>query len=337
MNPCLIALSTLFIGAAPVPDIESVLYSTLKSQGVVMRMDMRLILSAGAVEGRKLVYPVLIHKDADGKVDVYHCETWAQRAAEINCQSSADVKAGTGSKCNCGILAGACIPVPNTDPCKENICTLRCSNNSATVCTIGGTECTAPGFCTDTLITQNKANGSACGDQTSGACKLPDTCQSGVCTAGFKSSTTACGEAPGQCYLASSCTGTSTTCPANPPASATTACTGTSNGGLCDATDSCDGTGNCVDGFKTVTTQCRDAAGVCDLPASCTGSSGTCPPNGFRPSTYVCRAAANDCDAVEHCTGDSPDCPGDFCAGGARPAEHFCTTNAPIIARPSSK
>ncbi len=119
---------------------------------------------ASAPNGRAMPFgPVTIKcvdKDDDGMVDVYHCETWSQNEDEINCTSSSSVKAGTSSKCNCGVLAGACIATPNDDPCKENICTLRCSNNSATACTIGGNQCTGGGICIDTLVTQNKANGS---------------------------------------------------------------------------------------------------------------------------------------------------------------------------------
>jgi hypothetical protein len=270
---------------------------------------------ASAPNGRAMPFgPVTIQcvdKDDDGLVDVYHCETWSQNEDEIDCQSSASVKAGTTSKCNCGLLAGACIPTPNDDACKENVCVLRCSNNSATVCTIGGNECAAPGFCQDTLIEQNKANGSACGDQTSGDCKLPDTCQAGVCTTGLKSSTTQCRAANGQCDVAESCTGTSATCPTDGFQPATTACTGTSNGGVCDGTDSCAGTTNtCVDGFQSSTTSCRAANGQCDVGESCTGSSGACPGNGFQPATTPCVGTSNggDCDGTDSCAGTTNTC-----------------------------
>jgi len=43
----------------------------------------------------------------------------------------------------------------------------------------------------------------------------------------------------------------------------TTTCTGTSNGGACDGTDSCDGAGHCVDGYLTATTTCRPAGTAC--------------------------------------------------------------------------
>ncbi len=273
--------------------------------------------------GRELPFgPVTIEcvdKDDDGKVDIFHCETWSQNEDEINCTSSQSVRAGTSSKCNCGLLAGACIATPNENPCLENVCALRCSNNPATACTIGGNQCTAPGFCTDTLLLdQPRANGIACGDQTSGDCKLPDTCQAGVCTTGLKSSTTQCRAANGQCDVAESCTGTSAACPADGFASATTACVGASNGGDCDGTDSCLGSANtCVDGFQSSTTQCRAADGQCDVAESCTGSSGACPANGFASATTACVGTSNggDCDGTDSCLGSANSCVDGFLAG----------------------
>jgi hypothetical protein len=277
---------------------------------------------ASAPAGRAMPFgPVTnqcVDKDDDGLVDVYHCETWSQNEDEIDCTDSSDVKAGTSSKCNCGVLAGACIPFPNDDECKENVCVLRCSNSPTTVCTIGGEECTAPGFCQDTLITQNKANGSACGDQTSGDCKAPDTCVDGECVTGLQPNTTPCRASAGQCDVAESCTGTSATCPADAFQPATTACVGTSNGGDCDGTDSCLGTANtCVDGFVTGTTPCRASAGQCDVAESCTGSSGACPADGFQPATTACVGTSNggDCDGTDSCIGGANTCVDGFLAG----------------------
>jgi len=118
---------------------------------------------------------------------------------------------------------------------------------------------------------------------------------------------------------------------------------GTSNGGACDGTDSCDGANNCVDGFAAGTTICRPAAGQCDVAESCTGSSGACPTDGFAAATTacvgtssggvcdgtdscngsgvcvdgfaaattICRPAAGQCDVAESCTGSANTCPAD--------------------------
>jgi hypothetical protein len=298
---------------------------------------------AAAPNGRAMPFTDVtikcVDKDDDGKVDVYHCETWSQNEDEINCTSSTSVKAGTSSKCNCGILAGACIPTPNSDECLENVCVLRCSNDEDQECTIGGDECTAPGFCADTLITQNKANGSACGDQTSGDCKAPDTCVDGECETGFQPTTTTCRPAVDVCDLLESCTGDSADCPADDKAPAGTAC-GDPSSGLCDNPDTCDGSGSCQSNNASDTTTCRAAVDVCDVlescddgacpadekapegtacgdqtsglcddPNTCDGS-GTCQDNN-KPDTTTCRPSANGCDQLESC--ENGVCPDDVC------------------------
>src|SRR2546422_6122192 len=79
-------------------------------------------------------------------------------------------------------------------------------------------------------------------------------------TALFRSSaTTICRASVGQCDVAESCTGTSGACPPEGFAPNTTTCTGTSNGGACDGTDSCDGAGNCVDDRKSTPTNSSHA------------------------------------------------------------------------------
>lgn len=66
-------------------------------------------------------------------------------------------------------------------------------------------------------------------------------------------------------------------------------------------------TGACT--FEASTTQCRDAAGVCDVSESCTGTSAACPGNSFASPTTECRAPAGTCDVAELCTGESTTCP----------------------------
>src|SRR5439155_379800 len=97
---------------------------------------------------------------------------------------------------------------------------------------------------------------------------------------------------------------------------------------------------NCT--FASSTNTCRAAAGECDLPETCTGSSATCPADGPRKASgtactddgnactldqcngtsvdcqhpvgnagAVCRAAAAECDLAETCTGTSSTCPAD--------------------------
>src|SRR5439155_10603973 len=109
----------------------------------------------------------------------------------------------------------------------------------------------------------------------------------------------------GTCDPAEVCDGLSNNCPTNAFASSTTVCAGTSQGGACDDTDHCNGSGVCVDEYKASTVVCRASAGQCDVAESCTGSSGACPANGFATTATVCSGASNggDCDATDHCDG----------------------------------
>src|SRR5689334_11858446 len=86
---------------------------------------------------------------------------------------------------------------------------------------------------------------------------------------------------------------------------------GSSDDTGCDAPDTCDGSGTCVDRVDDAGTVCRSSAGVCDAAETCDGTSKTCPADAFASSSTVCRSAAGDCDVAENCTGSSADCPAD--------------------------
>lgn len=68
---------------------------------------------------------------------------------------------------------------------------------------------------------------------------------------------------------------------------------------------------NGVCGVVEVGRTCRQAAGDCDLPDSCDGTSTVCPADKFKPSAIVCRAVAGTCDVAENCTGTAAACPAD--------------------------
>ena len=174
-------------------------------------------------------------------------------------------------------------------------------------------------------------NGTACDDRN--ACTQTDTCVNGLCVGGNPvscddnnpctenscntsdgscsypagNSGTECRPSAGQCDVAESCTGASGACPANGFQPNTTSCVGTSNGDTCDGTDSCNGSGACVDGYLAATTECRASAGQCDVAESCTGTSGACPADA--KSTAVCRPSAGACDVAESCDGVANTCP----------------------------
>jgi MYXO-CTERM domain-containing protein len=72
--------------------------------------------------------------------------------------------------------------------------------------------------------------------------------------------------------------------------------------------------GAAVDGtcaLLSMGTECRAAAGACDVAESCDGASGACPADATAAAGTECRAALGACDAAEACDGASVDCPGD--------------------------
>jgi len=87
--------------------------------------------------------------------------------------------------------------------------------------------------------------------------------------------------------------------------------------GVLDPGEQCDvgadPTGTCCTAsctFVAANTECRPAAGDCDVAEVCTGLAALCPANGFKPPG-VCRPAAGLCDLAEMCDGNGPTCPAD--------------------------
>src|SRR5204862_1211769 len=73
---------------------------------------------------------------------------------------------------------------------------------------------------------------------STGTCDIAETCTgtNGSCPndTNFTSSTVTCRASAGQCDVVENCTGTSNACPTDTFKSSTVACTGGSQGGLCD-------------------------------------------------------------------------------------------------------
>lgn len=114
----------------------------------------------------------------------------------------------------------------------------------------------------------------------------------------------ACRPAASACDLAEQCTGASPICPANAFAPSGTAC----DSDVC-STDACNGAGTCVVAPTNPGVVCRAAAGGCDTPEHCNGTSSQCPANAMAPGGTLCRAAAGVCDVAEVCTGVDAACP----------------------------
>src|SRR5204863_1417995 len=146
----------------------------------------------------------------------------------------------------------------------------------------------------------------------------------------FRAASYTCRASAGQCDVMETCTGTSGACPADGFASASTSCTGASQGGVCDndPADHCSGTGNsCVDVFHTASLTCRRSAGQCDVPETCTGASGACPVDGFASASTSCTGTSQggvcDNDPADHCLGTSNSCVDVF-----RAASYTCRDSA---------
>src|SRR5213079_2947118 len=107
----------------------------------------------------------------------------------------------------------------------------------------------------------------------------PDVCNGAVgapaCTHAAGNAGTVCRAAVDLCDTTETCTGTSTTCPA--------------------------------DAIKPAGTVCRAAAGECDVAESCTGTSTACPTDALKASGTTCTDDGNVC-TTDVCSGTSVTC-----------------------------
>jgi hypothetical protein len=209
-----------------------------------------------------------IDTDGNGSVDIINCETWGNGADEVpsqgeDCDEIEDVRAGTPSKCSCGLLP-ICIAIPDGNTCDTEVCRFTCSPESDVECDpTSATACdSAPEDCTERVVHVDLPDDTSCGG-AGDQCNDPDTCQEGVCVAGGpKQDGTDCEAAP------------------------------TDTGQVCDAQDECTG-GVCVEKVKAAGTECRAAGNECDAAENCDGSSPDCPADfcattGPRPATHFC-------------------------------------------------
>jgi Mg-chelatase subunit ChlD len=219
-----------------------------------------------------------------------------------------------------------------TSTCQSQFCTganlMSCS--SGTACSSGGACSAETGACTGSQL----PNGTSCANST--VCDGAETCQNGVCTAGTQLVTednnpctqdscdpvlgvqhvagnagAVCRTANGTCDVAETCTGTSTSCPADGFLPSTTTCRDAN--GLCDVAETCTGTSAACpgDSFASAGATCRNANGLCDVAEVCSGTSAACPADGFASAGTSCRGANGECDVAEVCTGTSAACPTD--------------------------
>src|SRR5438034_686501 len=224
-----------------------------------------------------------------------------------------------GEQCDDGAVNGA------AGSCCSATCTFK---PNGTACSDDGHPCTTDTCDGSSNICQHPAGnaGTTC-RASAGVCDVAETCTgtSSTCPAdGFLSSSTVCRASAGVCDGAENCTGTSASCPADSFLSSSTVCR--ASAGVCDVAENCTGTSaSCpANLFLPSSTVCRTSAGVCDVAENCTGTGANCPADGFLSSSTVCRAAVDVCDAAENCTGTSAACPPD----ALKPSSTVCRTAA---------
>ena len=125
--------------------------------------------------------------------------------------------------------------------------------------------------------------GSSCGDTTASACDAADSCDAfGLCLPNLAADGASCGDPGSQCTNADSCL--SGVCHDNGYAPPGSAC-GDGSSGACDAADSCDGAGVCLDNLAAAGSACNDGE-ECTIEDAC-NASGECV-GAENPACQVC-------------------------------------------------
>ena len=215
----------------------------------------------------------------------------------------------------------------NVDSVRITVSYVTCGNgviDGSEQCDDGAANGTAGSCCAADCTF--KANGTACTDD--GNPCTTDICNgsSNLCQHPAGNAGTVCRAAANECDLAETCTGTSTSCPADTVKAAGTACT--DDGNVCTA-DVCNGTVGapaCTHPAGNAGTICRTSAGVCDPAETCTGTTTTCPADAKSTAGTICRPSAGACDVAEMCDGTSNNCPAD----AKRPAGTVCGSSGGV-------
>jgi hypothetical protein len=104
----------------------------------------------------------------------------------------------------------------------------------------------------------------------------------------------------------------------------------------CDAADSCNGGGSCLDNFAAASVECRTDAGECDLAELCDGL-GVCPADAFEAAGTACSddnlcTEPDSCDAGGNCqAGSTLECDDDnICTADACDELTGCS-NTPVL------
>ncbi|HYY06800.1 MAG TPA: DUF4215 domain-containing protein, partial [Candidatus Limnocylindria bacterium] len=173
----------------------------------------------------------------------------------------------------CRPAAGVC-DVAETCTGSSGTCPADAFVPATTLCRAAAGECDVAEFCPgngpNCPADAKQSAGTACTDDGN-PCSLDecdgtsDACQHPAGNAGAT-----CRAAAGACDVAETCTGTSTTCPA--------------------------------DAFLPASTVCRASAGECDLAETCPGNGANCPADAKQSAGTACTADSNPC-SLDECDG----------------------------------
>lgn len=229
------------------------------------------------------------------------CTTSCQfKSNGTTCRGAADVcdqaETCTGASATCP----ADTFLPPSTVCRATSVGEDC--DEAELCTGGSAACPAD---------QVKPFGTLCRG-AAGECDLLENCDgvSKFCPAdGKKPVNTPCTSDGNPCSL-DICNGTSNACQ-HPAGNAGAVCRAVA--GVCDMAETCTGASTTcpADAFLNFTNMCRAAVDTCDIQENCSGSSPNCPPDIVRLNTFVCRPVAGECDVADTCDGVNTACPAD--------------------------
>jgi parallel beta-helix repeat protein len=230
----------------------------------------------------------------------------------------ADVKSASGTVCRSS--TGVCDPQEVCDG-QSSTCPADVKSASGTVCRSSTGICDPQEVCDGTSSNcpadVKSPSGTVC-RSSNGVCDLPEVCDgtSSLCPPDtFKPTSVVCRTAAGECDMPENCPGNGPNCPSDAKKPFPTPCT--DDGNVCTL-DQCDGqTNTCTHPPGNTGTVCRSAAGQCDMPELCNGTSTPCPPDTFKPAGTSCDAdhdvcTIDQCDANGMCKvvapSDDPSC-----------------------------
>ena len=208
------------------------------------------------------------------------------KAATTACGSQADTACDNPNTCS-----------GNSAACLDNFEAVTVACGDAEGACTNADSCDGGGSCQDNGF---KAEFTACGDSDGTACNAADSCDAtGTCVDRKDAANTVCLAGSGACDPDDVCDGTTNTC-APVYAAEFTAC-GDSDGTACNAADSCDSAGSCVDRKDAAGSVCLAGSGACDPNDVCDGTTNACAPVYAAEFTACGDSDGTACNAADSC------------------------------------